>query len=162
VLNVVKEGSQIKVDDFGLRLHNPLSYSGDRFMGGSFRPVAVRSRLEVSFENRLQDELQSPLDHAISDRRYGENANFRPPIFRNLLLPDLHGLIRIGEQFVPDLLQKTLHSALFDGFKRDPVDSRCPVVLLRHLVGFLKSLSFADMDVQSPETPGWFGLRLDV
>src|SRR6516165_3002666 len=162
MLNVVKEGSQVKVDDFGLRLHNPLSYAVDRFMGRSLRSISVRSRLKVSFENRLQDELEGSLDHAISDRRYGENANFRSPIFRNLLLPDRNGSIRVGVQFVPDLLKKPLHSALFDGLKRDPVNSRCPVVFLRHLVGFLKGLSFTDVDVQSPETPGWFSLRLDV
>src|SRR5690349_17303318 len=128
----------------------------------SLRPISVRSRLEVSFENRLQDELEGSLDHAIPDRRYGENSNFRSPIFRNLLLPGWHGPIRVGDQFVPDLLKKTLHSAFLDGLERDPVDSRGPVVFLRHLVSFLKGLHFADVNVKSPETPGSFSFRLNI
>ena len=49
-----------------------------------------------------------------------------------------------------------------DGRERDPVDARGPVVLLGHLVGFVERLHLADVDVQSPETPSRFSLRLDV
>src|SRR5262249_27818870 len=91
-------------------LHNPLSYTVYRFMYGSLRPVSVRSRLEVRFEDWLQDELQGPLDYAISDRRNREDPYFGSSILRDLLLPNSHGLIRVGDQFIPNLLQKTLHS----------------------------------------------------
>src|SRR5215831_2030820 len=102
-----KVGSQIKIDDFGLRLHDPLDHTVDRFMCRSLRSISVRSRLEVGLENRLQDELKDSLDHAVPDRRYGENSNFRSSVFRYLLLPDWHGPIRVGDQFAPDLLKKT-------------------------------------------------------
>src|SRR5499433_4302890 len=127
MLHAVKVGTQIQIDDFGLHLHDPFGHTVDRFMCRTLRSLSVRSRLEVSFENRLQDELESSLDHAIPDRRDGENAYFCSPIFRNFLLPDWHGPIRVGDQFVPDLLQKTLHSTSFDGLERDPVNSRSPI-----------------------------------
>src|SRR2546430_17582493 len=83
-------------------------------------------------------------------------------LFRSFLLPHRRGPIRVGDQFVLDLPKKTFHAAFFDGFKRDPVNARCPVVTFRHLVGFVECSHLADVDVQSPETPSWFSLRLDV
>src|SRR5215472_11653819 len=162
MLNRVKVGSQVQIDDFGLRLHDPSGHTVDRFVSSPLRSVSVRSRLEVSFENRLQDELEGPLDHAISDGRNGENPYLGSSILRYFLLPRWHGLIRAGDQFLLDLRKKTLHSAFLDGFERDPVTSRCPVVFLGHLIGFLQSLHLANVGVQSPETPGWFSLRFDV
>src|SRR5215469_8704283 len=97
MLNRVKVSSQIQIDDFGLRLHDPLGHAVDRFMSGSLRSISVRSRLEVSFENRLQDELEGPLDYAISYRRNGENSYFGSSIFWYLPLPNWHGLIRAGD-----------------------------------------------------------------
>src|SRR5215467_3742758 len=131
-------------------------------MSGSLRSVSVRSRLEVSFEDRLQDEPEGPLDHAISDRRDGESSYFGSSILRNLLLPNWHGLIRAGDSFLPDPFEKTFPSALFNGLERDSIDSWSPVVFLGHFVGFLKSLLLTDMGVQSPKSPGWFSLRFDV
>src|SRR3954447_27038015 len=46
--------------------------------------------------------------------------------------------------------------------ERLPVDARGPVCLLGHRVGFVERLPLADVDVQAPETPGRFGLRLSV
>src|SRR5437879_10356667 len=131
-------------------------------MSCSFRSVSIRSRLEVSFENRLQNELECPLDHAITDGRDREDPDLGSAVLRYLFLPRPHGPIRLMDQFVLNLLEKTLRSALFDGLERDPVDSRCPVILLCHPIGFLKCLLLADVDVQPPETLSWFGLRLVV
>src|SRR4029077_17219230 len=97
MLNRVKVGSQVQIDDFGLCLHDSLGHAVVRFMSGSLRSVSVRSRLEVSSENRVQDERESPLDHAISDRRNGEYSYFGSSTFWNLLLPNWHGLVRAGD-----------------------------------------------------------------
>src|SRR5215472_14259763 len=97
MLNRVEVGSQVQIDDFGLRFHDPLGHAVDRFMSSPLRSVSVRSRLEVGFENRLQDKLEGPLDHAISDRRNGENSYFCSSIFWYLLLPNWHGLIHAGD-----------------------------------------------------------------
>ena len=59
MLHVVKVGAQIQIDDFGFLLDDRLRDSMDRFMGCSFRSVSIRSRLEVSFEDRFQNELES-------------------------------------------------------------------------------------------------------
>src|SRR6266446_6912555 len=141
MLHVIKVGSQIQIDDFGLLFNDCLCCPVDRFMCRSFRSVSVRSRLEVRFEDRFQNELECSLDHAITDGRDREHSDFAP-VLGYFLLPHPHGSIRVVDQFVSDLLQKTLRSALFDDFERDPVDSRCPVILLRHLIGFLKCFHF--------------------
>ena len=70
--------------------------------------------------------------------------------------------IRVGDQFIPDLPQETFRAAFLDGLEREPVNSGCPVVAFRHPVGFLERFHLADMDVQPPETPSRFSLRLDV
>src|SRR5438105_14430044 len=112
-------------------------------MSCSFRSVSIRSRLEVSFENRLQNELECPLDHAITDGRDREDPDLGSAVLRYLFLPRPHGPIRLMDQFVLNLLEKTLRSALFDGLERDPADSRCPAILLSDLVAVLDAFRFA-------------------
>src|SRR5262249_27022532 len=160
--HIVKVGAQVEVDDTGLFLDNRLCDSAYRLMSSSLRSVSIRSRLEVSFENRLQDELERPLDHPVTDRGNRKNADLLAPVLRYLLLPRRHGSIRVVDQFVPNLFQKTLPSALLHGFERDPISSWGSVITLSRLVGFLKRFHLADVDIQSPEAPGWFSLCLDV
>src|SRR5712691_11179814 len=88
-------------------------------MSCSFRSVSVRSRLEVRFEDRLQDELERPLDHAITNRRNRKDSNLTS-VLRDFFLPCLHGPIRVCDQFTLYLFQETLYSAFFNSLKRDP------------------------------------------
>ena len=62
----------------------------------------------------------------------------------------------------PGCCSRKTSTPRLDGLERDPVDTRSPVVLLGQRVGFVERLQLADVDVQAPETPGRFGLRLDV
>src|SRR5208337_255546 len=140
MLNAVKVGAQIKIDDAGLLPDDGLGHAAYRFMGRSLRSVSVRSRLKISFENRFQDQLECSLHHTITDRGYREDSDLCSAFFRYLLLPHAHGLIRVRNQFVPNLLKKTLHSTRFDGLEGDTVNARCPLVFLRHRVGFPKGL----------------------
>src|SRR6266850_1745724 len=80
MLHVIKIGSQIQIDDFGLLFNDCLCYPVDRFMCRSFRSVSVRSCLEVRFEDRFQDEFECSLDHAITDGRDRENSDFSPSL----------------------------------------------------------------------------------
>src|SRR6266852_2423227 len=160
--HIIEVGPQVKIYYSVFSLINRLSHSVDRFLRCPFRSVSIRPRLEIGFEDRFQDELECSLDHAIADRGNREDADLGTSVLRNLLLPCSHGPIRVGDQFVSDLLKETFLSAFFDGLERDPVDSWSPVVLLCHQIGFVKRLRFADVDVESPEAPGWFSLRLDV
>src|SRR5580704_11601687 len=123
MLHIVEVGSEVKIDDAGFALINRLGHSVYRFMRCPFRSVSIRPRLEISFEDRFQDELEPSLNHAITDRGNREDADLSAPVLRYLLLPCSHGPIRVGDQFVSNLLKKTLHSALFDGLERDPVYS---------------------------------------
>src|SRR6266571_3554942 len=80
-----------------------------------FGRLSVRPRLEISFEDRLQDELERPLDHTVTNCGNRKNADLGAPVFRNLLFPYPRGLIRVVDQFVLNLFQKTLHSAFLNG-----------------------------------------------
>jgi hypothetical protein len=72
VLNVVKAGSQIDVDDSGLLLDDGFCHAVHRFMCSSFGSISIRSRLKVSFEDRFQNEFKSSLDHTVTNRRDGQ------------------------------------------------------------------------------------------
>src|SRR5215472_14186518 len=116
-------------------------------MSCPLRSVSVRPRLKISFEDRLQDELEGPLDHAVPNGRNGKNANLSAPVLRYFLFPHPHGWIRALDQFVLNLFQKTLPSAFLNSVKRHPVTARSSVIPFRHLVGFLKCFHLADMNV---------------
>src|ERR1700740_2787161 len=161
-LTRTKVGAQVHVDDTSLFLDNRLCHSVHRLMSCSFRSVSVRSRLEVGFEDRLQDELERPPDPAVTNRRNRKDSNLVTSVLHDFFLPCLHGPIRVCDQFTLDLFQKPLYSAFFNSLKRDPIDSGSPVVSLGRLVGFVQRFRFADVNIQSPKAPGWFSLRLDV
>src|ERR1039458_72824 len=147
MLNVIEVGPQINVNDSRHTPYNRLSNSVHRLMRCPFRSVSIRSRLKISFEDRLQNELERPLNHTVADSRDRQNADFLAPVLGNLLLPSPHGPIRVVDQFLPDLPQKTLPSAVLDGVERDPVNPGCPVITLRHLVSLMERFHLADMDV---------------
>src|SRR6267142_5677107 len=155
-------GAQIKINDTCLPFHDRLVHSEHRFLGCPLRSVSVRSRLEIGFEDRLQDELERTLDHTVTNGGNRKNADLIAPVLRDLLLSYPRGLIRVLDQFVLNLFQKTFPSAFLNGFKRHPVDPRSSVITFRHPVGFLERFHLADVNVQSPETPSRFSLRLDV
>src|SRR5438045_2647577 len=101
MLNVIEVGPQVNVDDSRLALHDCMGYPFHRLMRCPFWPVSKRTRLEISFEDRLQNELECPLDHTITDSRNRQDADFSP-ILRYLLLPCPHGPIRVCGYFIPD------------------------------------------------------------
>src|SRR6202451_1898449 len=146
MLNVVKVGAEVDIDDSSLLFDDGLGDPGHRLMSCPFGSASIRSRLEIRFKDRLQDELECSLNHPITDSRNRQNADLSPVLW-NLLLPCPHGPIRVINQFIPNLPQETFRSASLNGLKRDPVDSRCPVVAFRHPVSFVKRFHLADVDV---------------
>ena len=121
-----KVGAEVDVNDSSLLLDNRLGYPVHRLMRCPFRTISVRPRLEIGFEDRLQNELECPLNHAVADSRNRKNADFLTPVLGNILLPCPHGPIRVVDQFIPYLLQKTFHSTFLDGLERDSVNPGCP------------------------------------
>src|ERR1700682_6534756 len=105
MLNVVEVGPQVNVNDSRLVLHDCLCHSVYRLMRCPFRSISIRTRLEISFKDRLQDQLEGPLDHTITDSRNRQDADFSPVLW-NLLLPCPHGPIRVCDEFIPDLPQE--------------------------------------------------------
>jgi hypothetical protein len=153
---------QVDVDDPCFVLHDRVRDAQDSVLRAPLRAVAIRSRLEIRFKDGLQDQLKGSLDHAVADGRNRENADLGAPVFRNRLMPQPHGLIHTGDQFVPNLLKKGFHAAGLDGLKRHPIASWGAVVGLGEPGGFVERFHLADMDVQAPEPPGRFSLRLGV
>src|SRR5215471_17592229 len=137
MLNALEVSPQIKIDDSSLPFHDRLVHLENRFLRCPLRSVSVRPRLEISFEDRLQDELEGSLDHTVTNGGNGKNADLGAPVFRNFLFPYPHGLIRFLDQFVLNLLEKTLHSAFLNGVKRHPINARGSIITFRHLISFL-------------------------
>src|SRR5215831_9018815 len=130
-------------------------------MRGLLRPVAKRPRLKISFEDGFQDEFERTLDHPVADGRNRKPANLTP-VFRYPDLPRSLGSIAPLHQLLAKPAKKRVHPILFDGVERHPIDARGAVVLLRQLIGSVERLLFADVPIQSPKSPRWFSLRLDV
>ena len=60
------------------------------------------------------------------------------------------------------LLEEDLDTLRFDGREGHSVTSRSPLIRFGQHIGLVERLHLADVDVQTPETPGPFGLRLEV
>src|SRR5436853_453330 len=71
VPDIVKVGSQVKVEDARLPLDNCLGYSLDRVMCCPLGPISKRSRLEIRLENRVEYELERTLHHPVPKRQDG-------------------------------------------------------------------------------------------
>src|SRR5207244_6251971 len=123
--DIVKVGSQIKVEDPRLPLSYCFSNSLDRVVCCPLGPISIRPRLEVRLEHRFEDELERTLHHSVPDRRDRQDADFAP-VFRYLLLPGWEWLVGAPGQFVAQLLEQSLHALRLDGLERDPVYSRAP------------------------------------
>src|SRR5256885_3161786 len=97
--DIVKVGSQIKVEDPRLPLSYCFSHSLDRVVCCPLGPISIRPRLEVRLEHRFEDELERTLHHSVPDRRDRQDADFAP-VFRYLLLPGWEWLVGAPGQFV--------------------------------------------------------------
>src|SRR5712672_3184446 len=146
VPDIVKVGSQVKVEDARLPLDNCLGYSLDRVMCCPLGPISKRSRLEIRLEDRFEYELERALHHPVPDRRYRKDADFAP-IFRYLLPPGWEWLVGAPGQFVPQLLEQSLRALRLNGLEGHPVYSRSPIVLFGHLIRCAQGLHLADVDV---------------
>src|SRR3954452_769125 len=58
MLHVIKVGAEVDVNDASLLLDNRFSNPVYRFMRCPFRTISIRPRLEIGFEDRLQNELE--------------------------------------------------------------------------------------------------------
>src|SRR5690349_14593806 len=104
--DIVKVGSQIKVEDPRLPLSYCFRHSLDRVVCCPLGPISIRPRLEVRLEHRFEDELERTLHHSVPDRRDRQDADF-PPVFRYLLLPGWEWLVGAPGQFVAQLLEQS-------------------------------------------------------
>jgi hypothetical protein len=69
MLHVIEVGAEVNIDDSSLLFNDCLGYPVHRLMCCPFRTISIRPRLEISLEDRLQDQLECPLDHTITDSR---------------------------------------------------------------------------------------------
>ena len=73
------------------------------------------------------------LHHPVPDRRYRKDADFAS-ILRYLLPPGWEWLVGAPRQFVPQLLEQSLHALRLNGLEGHPVYSRSPIILFGHLI----------------------------
>src|SRR6516165_1058760 len=78
--DIVKVGPQVKVENPRLPLDNCFGHALDGAMCCPFGPIAVRPRLEVSLEHRLEDELERPCT-TLSRMAGIERTRTLPPSF---------------------------------------------------------------------------------
>src|SRR5262249_55414451 len=153
--------SPVEVNDARLALEDCFRNTLDRRVRGPLRSVAVRPRLEVGFEDRLQDEVESTRYHAVAKRRNGKVAHLAS-LVRYADFPRSLGSIAPLHQLLTELVKTPVHAVCFDGFERHPIDTGGAVVLLRQLVGSVERFPFPDVALQAPTSPRGFSLRLDV
>src|SRR5687767_1158456 len=58
--------------------------------------------------------------------------------------------------------RETRPRRLLRWLRTSPITARGAVVVFRQLIGSTERLVFADVAIQAPKSPRWFGLRLDV
>src|SRR5207237_9632206 len=100
--DIVKVGSQIKVEDPRLPLSYCFSNSLDRVVCCPLGPISIRPRLDVRLEHRFEDELERTLHHSVTDRRDRQDADVAA-LLRLLPLPRWHRPLRPPRTFRPDL-----------------------------------------------------------
>jgi hypothetical protein len=57
VWNTIQVGAEINIDDSSLLFDDCLGYPVHRLMYCPFRTISIRPRLEISLEDRLQDQV---------------------------------------------------------------------------------------------------------
>src|SRR5262249_34624118 len=84
-----------------------VTHTRERVMGASAGPEAVRDRIEVRLENRLQYQLECHLDQSVFERRDTQRAEFpRLARLRDQSLPDGLRPVTSLSQVFSDVLQK--------------------------------------------------------
>src|SRR5262249_33815002 len=71
----IKVGAQIQIYDSGLPLNDCRCHPVHCFMRRAFGSIAIRPRLEVRLENRLQYEPERSLYNSVTDSGNRKNAN---------------------------------------------------------------------------------------
>src|SRR5687767_5027865 len=98
--NVVKIGFEINIQDTRFVLNDRLGHALYRIMGGALRAVSIRPLLEIGFKDRLQDELESSLDHTVPNRRDRQDTLASAVVLRDRLTSVPGALIRTSDQFI--------------------------------------------------------------
>ena len=86
-------------------------------MSASSGPEAIRDRIEIGLENRLQHQFERHLDQSVFERGNAQRAELsRLARLRDQPLPDRLGPVGSLSQFLPDILQKAYDAIrpLFD------------------------------------------------
>src|SRR3954464_13338548 len=83
----IETGLNIAFHDPLIRAGREMTHLGHRVMSPAIRAKPIGTREEIRLENRLQDQLESTLDHPISQRGNTEPATFRRSRLRDHSLP---------------------------------------------------------------------------
>ena len=101
----------------------------ERLRGVPLRPEAVRTRMKIRFEDRLQHERRRHLRHSVSDCRNPQRS-LSAIALRNVPTPHRRGSIRACAQARAKVFEKRLDTRLLDFGQRHGIDARRAAVPL--------------------------------
>ena len=126
------------------------------------RPIAIGRGFQVRFEDRLQDQQGSGLNHTVPDRGNAEWPLPSSARLRNQHPPHRLGAVRLRAQRLLHSGQPPLQTCGFDVLERHAVHPGRPAVLLGERVGVGEDVRPIHLVVQQIETVGRFLLGLGV
>jgi len=127
-----------------------LTNEPDRLVGGTRRPRSIGTVREVGFEDRLENQSEGALHHAVPDR--GDRDRADPASFlRNLSPPVRSGSIRAVTELRDEILEESFATRCLDLRKRLPVGPGCAALALRFQVRRFERGALHDMHAQALE-----------
>jgi hypothetical protein len=129
VVDAPKVVTDIRVEDVIASSCATRAKRFQRLRGVPLRPEAIRARMKIRLENRLQHERRRHLRDSVSDRRNPQRP--LPSVcFRNVPTLDRRRSVRARSQAGAEVVKKPLDPRLLDRGQRHRIDARRATVLL--------------------------------
>ncbi len=121
--------ANVSVEHLVASMSAPLPQGLQGLRRAPLRPKAVRARMKVRLENRLQHERCRHLRHSVSDRRNAQWPSL-PVALRNIPTPHRRGSVCARLQSRAKVFEKSLDTPLLDRGQRHRIDARRAAVPL--------------------------------
>ena len=160
---VSKYLAQIGIDHIGVVLSKQHQHRLDRFARTASRPIAVRRRVHIRLENRLQHQLCRGLHHPIPYRWDAEGALAAAELWDHYP-PHRLAPVRLRSQFLAEPRQPVLQPRRLDPLERHPVHPWRAFVGARQVIGMVQNVRPPDLVVEQiePEVRLSLGLAIQL
>jgi hypothetical protein len=144
--NRIEVARQIHVDHAVSSLAQSRAHFLDCLMRATSRPCPIGAVREVGFEDWFQDEPEGTLDHAVSNRRNRNHADFAA-LLGNLSSTIRPRVVRVRAQFLGEFRQKLFSALPLNHFERLGVGPRGSAIALGLQVRRFERVQLHDVDV---------------